>query len=106
MRIWKRHCDYCEKQYTYKRSTSKFCSTRCRMAHARIKSNAWALLNEIEYSIELFTRTVDKYPSELLSNMWLEKTNHLVVLLVNLDKHLARATSKGISQQMLRAYNE
>ena len=106
MRIWERRCDYCEKQYRYMRSTSRFCSTRCRMAHARIKSNAWALLNDIEYSIELFTRLVDKHPAELISPKWVEKTNHLVVLLVNLDKHLALSTSKGISQQMLIDYHE
>lgn len=34
----KRNCNYCEKNYTFKRNTSKYCSDICR-AHSNIKKS-------------------------------------------------------------------
>lgn len=62
MKMRYRSCNYCKKQYTYKRRTSKFCSGNCRIeARNKRRSLIKRHQNALEFLAELTSNETNEF---------------------------------------------
>ena len=96
-----RNCDWCFENYAYERSSSRFCSTSCRVMAAQHGDRVFHMLKRVATLFSDLHAAIDAHPDTLYDGKFLEATAHLVIESTNLDQHLLKATAKGISQNIL-----
>lgn len=101
-----RNCDYCYENYAYERTSSRYCSTSCRVGLHKRGERMAQMLEKTANLFQAMHEIIDAHPGALIDGKYLEATAHLVVESANLDQHLLRATSKGISRNILIEFHE
>ncbi len=101
-----RNCDYCNENYAYERTSSRYCSTSCRVGLHKRGERMAQMLKKTATLFQAMHEIIDAHPGALVNSKYLEATAHLVVESTNLDQHLLKATAKGISQNILIEFHE
>lgn len=68
MASFKTSCMYCGKDYTAHRTTSQFCSAKCRQRSHRKHENNIHVYHDLENSIDALRRLMTASPDTLLEN--------------------------------------